>query len=362
MTVRQDPVFQRLRRFRPLSSLPEAALEHLVATVPPTRVPAGELLFRRGDSDGDTLFLVAGRVRLAMRDGTTRILDAAEDAARWPLDPVQPRSCDCQALEPVELLRVSPAMMESLEHWGWSADAYAVGEVTVGTASGDDPEIDWMLALLQAPLFHEIPPHSLFDLLQLLEPERVRAGDVLIRQGDPADFYYVVCAGRAEVLLQERPDAPPVQIAQKGPGEGFGEEALLSGAPRNATVRMLSDGVVRRLGAADFDALLKQSVVVHLTPADAVARVQGGNGVWLDVRDPEKSARDHVDGATNLPLQGLRAAARTLPRDRTYVVLGEDDRHSAVAVYLLREKGLDAWRLDGGIEALRAQRGANRGD
>jgi hypothetical protein len=127
---------------------------------------------------------------------------------------------------------------------------------------------------------------------------------VVIREGDPADFYYVVCAGRAEVLTQEHPDVPPVQIAQKGPGEGFGEEALLSGAPRNATVRMLTDGVVRRLGAADFDGLLKQSVVVHLTPADAVARVQGANGVWLDVRHPEESARDPVDGAMNLPAQG----------------------------------------------------------
>jgi CRP-like cAMP-binding protein len=362
MTVRQDPVFQRLRRFRPLSSLPEAALEHLAATVPPTRVPAGELLFRRGDSDGDTLFLVAGSVRLAMRDGTNRTVDATEDAARWPLDPAQPRSCDCQALEPVELLRVSPAMMESLEHWGWSADAYAVGEVTVGTASGDDPEIDWMLALLQAPLFHEIPPHSLFDLLQCLEPERVRAGDVLIRQGDPADVYYVVCAGRAEVLLQERPDAPPVQIAQKGPGEGFGEEALLSGAPRNATVRMLTDGVVRRLGARDFDALLKQAVVVHLTPAEAAARVQEGNGIWLDVRDPEESVQDPVDGAINLPLPGLRATARRLPKDHPCVVLGDDDRRSTVAVYLLREQGLDAWMLAGGIAALRAHLGVKRGD
>jgi CRP-like cAMP-binding protein len=362
MTVNQDPGSHGLRRFRPLGGMPEAALAHLAATAPPTQVPAGEFVFRRGDSGDDALFLVSGSVRLTLRDGTNRTVDAEDESARWPLDPTHPRSCDCQTLEPVELLRVSPAMMESLEHWGWSADAYAVEEITVGTASGDDPEVDWMLALLRAPLFHEIPPHSLFDLLQCLEPERVRAGDVLIHQGDPADFYYVVCAGRAEVLVQERPDAQPVQIAQKRPGEGFGEEALLSGAPRNATVRMLTDGVVRRLGARDFDALLKQSVVVHLTPADAVARVQGGNGVWLDVRDPEESARDPVDGTMNLPLPRLRAGARSLPGDRPYVVLGDDDRRSAVAVYLLREQGLDAWMLDGGIDTLRAHRSADRGD
>jgi hypothetical protein len=158
MTVNQDPVSHRLRRFRPLGSLPEAALEHLATSVPPMQVPAGEFLFRRGDSDDDTLFLVSGRVLLAMRDGTTRTVDAGEDAARWPLDPAHPHSCDCQALEPVELLRVSPAMTESLEHWGWSTDAYAVEEITAGSVSADDPELDWMLALLRAPLFHEIPP------------------------------------------------------------------------------------------------------------------------------------------------------------------------------------------------------------
>jgi rhodanese-related sulfurtransferase len=69
-----------------------------------------------------------------------------------------------------------------------------------------------------------------------------------------------------------------------------------------------------------------------------------------------------VDGTLNLPLPRLRAGARSLPGDRPYVVLGDDDRRSAVAVYLLREQGLDAWMLDGGIDTLRAHRSADRGD
>lgn len=68
-----------------------------------------------------------------------------------------------------------------------------------------------------------------------------KAGEVIIQQGEAANYYYLIREGRAQVARSE-PDA----LAALGPGDSFGEEALLTGERRNATVTLLSDGLLMR--------------------------------------------------------------------------------------------------------------------
>jgi len=69
-----------------------------------------------------------------------------------------------------------------------------------------------------------------------LQREQYAPGTVVVRQGDPADTFYIVTGGEAQVIL-ERPGGHPVLVARLGPGEYFGEIALLRGGHRMATVR-----------------------------------------------------------------------------------------------------------------------------
>jgi CRP-like cAMP-binding protein len=68
-----------------------------------------------------------------------------------------------------------------------------------------------------------------------LEPIKVPAGQAVFRQGDPADRFYVIETGTAEVIGDGH------LVTTLGPGEGFGEIALLRRVPRTAMVRAATD-------------------------------------------------------------------------------------------------------------------------
>ena len=97
------------------------------------------------------------------------------------------------------------------------------------------------------------------SLARLQVPPKVRAGEVVVREGESGDRYFVIETGRCEV--ERTVGGAHIKLAQLKPGDGFGEEALVSGAKRNATVTMLTDGALLELAKTDFDELLKQPLL-----------------------------------------------------------------------------------------------------
>ena len=92
-----------------------------------------------------------------------------------------------------------------------------------------------------------------------LRTQHFVAGEIVCRRGDPADFFYIVTDGTAEVEL-ERPGAQPVVVNRLGRGAYFGEIAVLRRVPRTATVRAGPFGLEAMALTADaFSALADQS-------------------------------------------------------------------------------------------------------
>lgn len=95
-------------------------------------------------------------------------------------------------------------------------------------------------------LFAPLDPATTEQLAQSLEERRFAPGDVLVREGEESDLFYVIASGRVEVTQADR------VLRQEGPGEYFGEIGLLRDVPRTATVTALEDTVVHVLTRADF--------------------------------------------------------------------------------------------------------------
>jgi hypothetical protein len=92
------------------------------------------------------------------------------------------------------------------------------------------------------------------ELASQFTEQQVAAGQLIIEQGDPADFFYVLKEGEAEVVqqIQRGGMVQESTIRRYGPGDSFGEVAILRRTTRTATVRALRDSVVLRLPAEDF--------------------------------------------------------------------------------------------------------------
>jgi len=100
--------------------------------------------------------------------------------------------------------------------------------------------------LTRIGMFAPLPRTDLERLASQLDRIDVAAGAEIIRQGDVGDRFYVVDAGRFEVLVDREP------IAAAGEGDFFGEIALLHDVPRTATVRAVEDGAVWALDQEEF--------------------------------------------------------------------------------------------------------------
>jgi CRP-like cAMP-binding protein len=110
--------------------------------------------------------------------------------------------------------------------------------------------------LARCTLLAHLGPRELELVRKHLREQRYAAGSDLVRQGDPADGFYILRDGQCEVLVQDATGSRRVNTL--GPGDYFGEIALLQQSPRTATVRAVDEVVVWVLDRRDFDDLLRR--------------------------------------------------------------------------------------------------------
>ena len=108
--------------------------------------------------------------------------------------------------------------------------------------------------LMRNALFAGLTPARLETAARRLQPVTVSPGEVVIRQGDPADRFYVIVDGSFLVTQARGEGESERQLREMGQGEVFGEIGLLTGAPRTATVTATAPG---RLLALDGPAFLE---------------------------------------------------------------------------------------------------------
>ena len=133
-------------------------------------------------------------------------------------------------------------------------------------SDSDEGEVgggDLIEELKAIPIFSGLGPKSLVRVLPALETRQYAKGTTIIKQGEPGDAFYITRSGEVQVVL-EQAGKPSIAVAQMGPGEGFGEMALLTDQPRNASLLAVTDVEVWRLHKAAFETLLSENISLAL--------------------------------------------------------------------------------------------------
>ncbi|MES0875131.1 cyclic nucleotide-binding domain-containing protein [Sinimarinibacterium thermocellulolyticum] len=334
-------------RFVPLDALRPQTHAELARKSTILNLRAGEVLFKPGDGAERALFLVAGTLRLCDADGhVVATLAAGAPSAAHRIAHQSPRRVTATCVTDVRCLAVDASLLDVMLTWDQTG-SFEVGEVGVtADATGDD----WMTRLLQMRTFQLVPPCNLQAMFMRMQQIEVEPGEVIVRQDDEGDFFYVVMSGRY-IVTREQPHQKPVRLAELDAGACFGEEALIADSRRNATVTALTRGKLMRLDKADFRKLLTDPLSRRIDQARAQALVAEGKARWLDVRLPSEFRRGSLPGAINLPLYMLRMKLAQLDATSTWIACCDTGRRSAVAAFILMQKGFDAYVLEGGVPA-----------
>jgi len=116
--------------------------------------------------------------------------------------------------------------------------------------------------LRKSPLFQGLSDDELQRLMDMAEPVSLRAGEILIKQGETGESAYVVIKGEFEV--QKQTGQSLIKIDVRNPGDVVGEMALLSSSPRNATIIAKTDVETLRIPQEAFEKLLSSSTTAAM--------------------------------------------------------------------------------------------------
>jgi len=338
-----------LRGFSPLDGLKRDNLAALARKVQIRELSPGQLLFKEGDTEKRTIYVVSGILELVDQAKIVGKVEGGTELARNPVAPVYPRRVTAKARDRVQFISIDSDLLDVMLTWDQTG-TYEVSELQGKSDQGGE---DWMTMLLQTKAFHKIPPANIQAIFMRMQQINYRSGDVILKQGAEGDYFYVLIRGSALVTRETPLSKEGIKLAKLQVGDTFGEEALISEAKRNATVTMQSDGAVMRLGKDDFKKLLNEPMLDWLSIAQAEDIVRTG-GQWLDVRLPSEFENQHLDGAINIPLYFIRLKISTLDKSKKYVLCCDTGRRSSAGAYILSERGFQAYVLQGGINSAKA--------
>ena len=337
-----------LKGFVPPSALNAENFQELAGKTYVEDVAAGKAIFKEGDNDRQSVYLVDGQAEITSSSGENKTIVSGSDIAKHPLVNQQPRKHTATAAVDSKVIRIDSDLLDILLTWD-QLSGIEVDEIQVEEEGAEeDDDSDWMTRILQSKAFLQVPPANIQALFMRVQEVPVKAGDSIIKQGEDGDYYYIVKHGKCKVTRNSKTGSE-LTLATLGDGDAFGEEALLSEAKRNANIIMTTDGSLMRLSKEDFNELLKEPMLSWVTNEEADALVKDEGAVWIDVRLESEHKNASIEGSVNIPLFMLRLKAQTLDPDKQYILYCNSGRQSSACAFLLSERGLKVHCLKGGL-------------
>jgi len=276
-----------------------------------------------------------------------RIVQGGSPAAHQWLAHRSPRAHSARAITTVRVISLDVSLLELM----LSSACGAGCQIEEFLAGSEAAAQDWEGRIARLPGSHLIPAANLQQLFTAMRDVRYDAGEAVFQQGDESTHFYIIKSGRCEII-RERVSGAPLKLSTLGPGDVFGQDALIAGTPRSATCRMLTEGVIAQVGLRDFRALLEGPLLQRMTPRDGEHLVKAGRAVWLDVRLPADRGPRRLPDDVHVPLELLRRRLQSLDRSKIHLAYCDTGKRAAVAAFTLRGWGFDAYAVSGALALL----------
>jgi len=337
---------QVFRHFVPLSELSADNFSEITSKIQVVHSPAGAKLFEQARSKYSSYYILNGELEITKTDGTKTLLVSNSEESRFPIDSDNAKKTTYLCKTDIDYFKVDNNLLDILLTWDQNK-SYIVNEID--ETEIDEDNNDWMTQLLKLEIFHKIPAANIQKMFQKIEAVQVKKNDVIIKQEEQGDYYYIIQSGTCRVIRKgSETGNKEREIAKLEAGSGFGEDALVTNAVRNATVIMDTDGCLMRLAKSDFLELLKEPIIKSVSYSKAKEMAKKG-AIWIDVRSISEHKNNNISGSINIPLFLLRLNAKKLSVKRKYIIYCDTGSRSSSATYILNEKGYDAYLLDGGL-------------
>ena len=130
--------------------------------------------------------------------------------------------------------------------------------------------LERILLLREIPIFAELPPEDLKLVAEIAHEEWYPLNKVIFKQGDEGNMMFVIVEGQLRVLRSV--NGMEQELAQRGPGEFFGEMAIIESAPRSATLCAQSDVRLLAIDGEMFKGILRERPDVSFAVLRSVSR------------------------------------------------------------------------------------------
>ena len=147
----------QLEALSPLNGLKRDNLHALLKKIELLEANRGQTLFKKGDTEKRTIYVLSGTIELKEGDGVVQSIAGGTDEARNPISPIFPRHQTAVAADDVKYISIDSELLERTLIWDQTG-TYEVGDFTTAQ---DNKNGDWMTTLLQIKAFQKLPPANI---------------------------------------------------------------------------------------------------------------------------------------------------------------------------------------------------------
>ena len=336
----------QLNEWAPICNLPKRYQDEILNRSEVKEYKAGEMIFMAKGNDEKDYYLFEGSVEFIneKREQVKTTRHSGQQSLEL-IDHQRPRIYTVKAEENCKVFVTRRTFFDTLNSANSGKASLPEVEVSEIDMEGSG---NWMLHMLNSSVFSNLPPENLQQIFINMDTVKVPAGSVIVKQGKPGDYFYLIQHGDC-VISQQGKNGEKKELYHLGTGETFGERSLITGESSDVSVEMLSDGVVMRISKDNFNELVKEPLLDQISIDEANSLIEAGAS-WIDVRDADQYREQAIKNSLNIGLNNIYTAVKGLNINTKYVLCGNSPSHAMASAFLLSIKGFTVYSLSTSVE------------